>query len=159
MVSATLPRLGASCRIQGCGPCRLFLQRPPDCNTVMAHNKNRSTFSKAASCSYALNTRGPWTVTLDLENGTATPYMEGENSGCQRALLFLPLEAPQSARRGFVLIHLFLWKYRACMSSRRHFVCLVFSFRYNGLAALALEAFGRVRALRARCGPFGPAMH
>ena len=37
------------------------------------------------------------------------------------------------------------------------FVCLVSSFRYNGLATLALAAFGRVRALRARCGPFGPA--
>ena len=35
--------------------------------------------------------------------------------------------------------------------------CLVSSFRYNGLATLALAAFGRVRALRARCGPFGPA--
>ena len=45
------------------------------------------------------------------------------------------------------------------------FVCLVSgfivglfgSFRYNGLATLALAAFGRVQALRARCGPFGPA--
>ena len=45
------------------------------------------------------------------------------------------------------------------MSSLGHFVCLVFSFRYNGLATLALVAFGRVRALRAHCGPFGPAMH
>ena len=46
-----------------------------------------------------------------------------------------------------------------CLSSRGHFVCLVCSFRYNGLATLALAAFGRVRALRARCRPFGPAMH
>ena len=43
------------------------------------------------------------------------------------------------------------------LSSRGHFVCLVSSFRYNGLATLALAAFGRVRARRARCGPFGPA--
>ena len=34
-------------------------------------------------------------------------------------------------------------------------VCLVSSFRYNGLATLALAAFGRVRALRALCRPFG----
>ena len=37
-------------------------------------------------------------------------------------------------------------------------VCLVSSFRYNGLATLDLAAFGRVRALLARCGPFGPAI-
>ena len=36
-------------------------------------------------------------------------------------------------------------------------VYLVSSFRYNGLATLALAAFGRVRALHVRCGPFGPA--
>ena len=36
-------------------------------------------------------------------------------------------------------------------------VSLVSSFRYNGLATLALAAFGRVQALCARCGPFGPA--
>ena len=46
------------------------------------------------------------------------------------------------------------------LSSRWDFVCLVSSFRYNSLAALALAAFVRVRALRAplqallaRCGP------
>ena len=44
------------------------------------------------------------------------------------------------------------------VSSRKHFVCLVVSFRYNGLDMLALVTFGRVRALGARCGPFGPAM-
>ena len=60
-----------------------------------------------------------------------------------------------------------------CLSSRRDLVCLMCgifvclvpgfivclgsSFRYNGLATLALAAFGRVQALRARCGPFGPA--
>ena len=52
-----------------------------------------------------------------------------------------------------------------CLSCPRIFVrlvlgfivCLVSSFRYNGLATLALAAFGRVRALRARCGHFGPA--
>ena len=38
-------------------------------------------------------------------------------------------------------------------------VCLVSSFRCNGLATLGLAAFGRVRALRARCGPFELAMH
>ena len=37
-------------------------------------------------------------------------------------------------------------------------VCLVSSFRYNGFATLALEAFGRVQALCARCRPFGPAI-
>ena len=36
-------------------------------------------------------------------------------------------------------------------------VCLVSSFRYNGLATVALAAFGRVRALRASCGHVGPA--
>ena len=45
-----------------------------------------------------------------------------------------------------------------CMSSVGHLVCLVSSFRYNSLAMLALAAFGCVRALRARCGPFGPAI-
>ena len=45
-----------------------------------------------------------------------------------------------------------------CLSSLWHFVCLVGGFRYNSLATLALAAFGRVRALRARCGPFGPAI-
>ena len=38
-----------------------------------------------------------------------------------------------------------------CLSSHGQFVCLVDSFRYNGLATLALAAFGCVRALRARC--------
>ena len=80
----------------------------------MAHNKNGCTLSKGASCSCALDTRGPWTVTLDLKNGTATPYMEGANGRCQRALLFLHPEAPQFALTGSVLIRLFLWKYRAC---------------------------------------------
>ena len=42
-----------------------------------------------------------------------------------------------------------------CVSSLWHFVCLVCSFRYNGLATLALVAFGRVWALRARCGSSG----
>ena len=37
-------------------------------------------------------------------------------------------------------------------------VCLVSSFRYNGLATLALAAFGRVWALRARCEPLRPAI-
>ena len=36
-------------------------------------------------------------------------------------------------------------------------VSLVSSFRYNSLATLAVAAFGCVRALRAHCGPFGPA--
>ena len=44
------------------------------------------------------------------------------------------------------------------LSSRGQFVCLVNSFRYSGLAMLALAAFGRVRALCAHCGPSGPAM-
>ena len=44
-----------------------------------------------------------------------------------------------------------------CLSSRRVSVGLVSSFRYNGLATLALAAFGRVQALRARCGRFAPA--
>ena len=42
-----------------------------------------------------------------------------------------------------------------CLSSCGHFLCLVGSLRCNGLASLALVAFGRVWALRARCGP-GP---
>ena len=46
-----------------------------------------------------------------------------------------------------------------CKSSRVRFVCLVCSFRYNGLATLALAVFGRVRAPRARCGPFERGMH
>ena len=54
-------------------------------------------------------------MTLDLKNGTATRYMDGANGRCQRALLFFHPEAPQFALRGFVLIRLFLWKYRACM--------------------------------------------
>ena len=45
-----------------------------------------------------------------------------------------------------------------CLSSPHFTVCLVSSFRYNGLATLALAAFGRVRALRTCCGPFGPAI-
>ena len=45
-----------------------------------------------------------------------------------------------------------------CTSSRRDLVCLGCSFRYWFLAASRLVArFARVRALRARCGPFGPA--
>ena len=36
-------------------------------------------------------------------------------------------------------------------------VCLVKSFRYIGLATLALAAFGRLQALRTRCWPFVPA--
>ena len=44
------------------------------------------------------------------------------------------------------------------MSSRGRFLSIVSSFRYNGLTTLALAAFSRVRALRARCGPFGPAI-
>ena len=52
-----------------------------------------------------------------------------------------------------------------CLSSRWIFVCLVFgfivclvcSFRHNGLDTLALAAFGCVRALRAHCGAFGTA--
>ena len=79
----------------------------PARHTAMAHNKNGCTFSKGASCSCAFDTRGPWTVTLDLKNGTATPYMEGANGRCQRALLFLHLDALQFALRGFVLIGLF----------------------------------------------------
>ena len=52
-----------------------------------------------------------------------------------------------------------------CLSSRGHFVCLVSSFRYNGLATLALAGpsgpragpSGPLRALRARrAGPSGP---
>ena len=51
-----------------------------------------------------------------------------------------------------------------CMSSHGHFVCLVSSFRYNGLATLALAGpsgpragpSGPLRALRARkAGPAG----
>ena len=50
------------------------------------------------------------------------------------------------------------------LSYELYFVCLVpgfivylvSSFRYNGLATLDLAAYGRARALRARCGPFGP---
>ena len=81
---------------------------------AMAHNKNRCTLSKGASCSCAFDSRGRWTVTVDLNNSTATPYMEVGNGRCQRALLDLHPEAPQFALRGCVLIHLFLWKYRAC---------------------------------------------
>ena len=52
-----------------------------------------------------------------------------------------------------------------CLSSHGHFVCLVSSFRYNGLATLALAGpsgpragpSGPLRALRARrAGPSGP---
>ena len=52
-----------------------------------------------------------------------------------------------------------------CLSSREHLVCLVSSFRYNGLATLALAGpsgpragpSGPLRALRARrAGPSGP---
>ena len=47
-----------------------------------------------------------------------------------------------------------------CLSSPGRFVCLVGSFRYNGLATLALAGpSGPQRPLRARGGPFGPAMH
>ena len=45
-----------------------------------------------------------------------------------------------------------------CLSSRGHVVCLVDNFRYNGLATLALAAYGHVRALGACCEPFGPAI-
>ena len=44
------------------------------------------------------------------------------------------------------------------MPIRGHFVCLVCSFRYDGLATLALAASGNARALRARCRPVGPAI-
>ena len=44
------------------------------------------------------------------------------------------------------------------LSSPGFIVCLVSSFRYNGLATLALAAFGRVQALRTRCGLFGLAI-
>ena len=91
-------------------------------STAMARNKNGCTFSKGASCSCAFDTRGPRTVTLDLKNGTATSYMEGANGMCQRALLFLHPEAPRFALRGFVLIRLFLWKYRACIQTAWHVV-------------------------------------
>ena len=85
-------------------------------NTVMEHNKNGCTFSKGASCSYPLGTRGPCAVTPDPKTGTATPYMEGANGRCQKALLFLHREALQFALRGFVFIPSFLWKYRACIA-------------------------------------------
>ena len=53
-------------------------------------------------------------MTLDMKNGTPTLYIGGANRGCRRTLLFLLLQAPSSAQRGFVLICLFLWKYHAC---------------------------------------------
>ena len=47
---------------------------------------------------------------------------------------------------------------RFCLSSPWDLVSLVSSVRYNGLEPLALAAFGRVRALCACYGPFGPAI-
>ena len=55
--------------------------------------------------------------------------------------------------------HFRLFSHRIyCLSSRGHFVCLVDSFRYNSLPTVALVGFGRMRALCARCGPFGLAI-
>ena len=55
--------------------------------TVMPHSKSGRAFSKGASCSRPLDTRGPWAVTFDSKNGTATSYMEGVDSGYRRAIL------------------------------------------------------------------------
>ena len=49
----------------------------------------------------------------------------------------------------------YVWQF--CLFSPWFYCCAVIGSRYNGLATLLLAAFGRVRALRARCGPFGPA--
>ena len=60
--------------------------------------------------------------------------------------------------------HSLSYVWHLCLSSHWHLVCLVGSFRYNGLATLALAGpsgpragpQGPLRALRARGGPSGP---
>ena len=89
----------------------------------------------------------------------------------QHAILHLTLQGARVlgflriSRHYFFGSHSLSYAWHLCLSIHWHLVCLVGSFRYNGLATLALAGpsgpragpSGPLRALRARCGPFGPA--